>query len=68
MHTVLNAFNIEKGEYELRTQYKGTNNVFVFLDIEDEDLQGELSEIFYNTVCHPHVLGNAEELALSISF
>ncbi|AQW96651.1 hypothetical protein BBD31_01505 [Elizabethkingia anophelis] len=63
IHTVLNAFAPNESDHSLQGIYGGIGNAFTFMDIVDDDLCYELSDIFYNTIGEPHEFRNVNELA-----
>ncbi|MCL1654234.1 hypothetical protein M2T28_16545 [Elizabethkingia miricola] len=63
VHTVLNAFAPNETDHSLQGVYNGIDNAFALMDIVDEALCGELTDIFYNTTCEPHEIRNVNELA-----
>lgn len=63
MHKVLNAFAPNESDNCLQGVYGGIGNAFIFMDIEDENLCNELTDIYYNTACEPHEFRNVDELA-----
>lgn len=67
-HTILNAFAPDETMHELKGKYNGIENAFTFMDLIDEDLCNELSDIYHNAVCAQRENRVTHELAKVIYF
>ncbi len=63
MHTVLNAYDPNHDDYELKPKYSGIDTALLLMSIEDEKLIEKLHDAYYNGVFGKYSMLSAPELA-----